>query len=158
MLSGCFQVNIFMITGHFSPAKRPVWSSNQFRFFFFFFADCFRVNIFLTTGHFFHFVYLELIDQSSSSQIHQKFNLSQDSPNRWNEARFTKNVKWAKLWDFNFFKASLSRWIGVGNEGKFDTLYTFGTGVDIGNPESPGYSWQSARLTSGRFRFRKCQF
>ena len=40
---------ISMITGHFSPAKRPVWLSNQFSFFFFFFfADCFRVNIFLT--------------------------------------------------------------------------------------------------------------
>ena len=38
------------------------------------------------------------------------------------------------------FKASLSRCVGVGDEGKFDTPYTFGTGVDIGNPESPGYS------------------
>ena len=28
----------------------------------------------------------------------------------------------------------------VGDEGKFDTPYTFGTGVDIGNPESSGYS------------------
>ena len=55
-------------------------------------------------------------------------------------------------------KGSLSRCVGVGDEGKFDSPYTFGTGVDIGKPESPGYSWQSARLTSGKFRFRKCQF
>ena len=32
MLSDCFQVNIFMIAGHFSPAKRPVWLSNEFSF------------------------------------------------------------------------------------------------------------------------------
>ena len=38
------------------------------------------------------------------------------------------------------------KWVWVGNEGKFDTLYTFGMGVNIGNPESPGYSWQSARF------------
>ena len=37
------------------------------------------------------------IDQSSSSQIHPKCNLRQDSPNMWNEVRFTKNVKWAKI-------------------------------------------------------------
>ena len=54
MLSDFFQVNIFMITGHFSPAKRPVWLSNDLGFFYIFFADCFGVNIFL--GHFFRLV------------------------------------------------------------------------------------------------------
>ena len=58
MLSDCFQVNIFMITGHFSPCSKKARLVEQRiqPFFFIFFADCFRVNIFLTTGHFFHLV------------------------------------------------------------------------------------------------------
>ena len=152
-----------MIPGLFLPAERPVWLSNEFSFFFFFFADCFRVNIFLTTGHFFHLVYLGVfIDQSSSSQIHPKCSLGQDSqtcemrqdsPKVWSEPSFETSTK-----TLQSFKASLSWCVGVGGEGKFDTPYTFGTGADIGNPESPGYSWQSARLTSGKFPFKKCQF
>ena len=155
-----------MITGHFSPAKRPIWLSNEFSFFFFFvfFRWLLPCQYFLGNWTLLLFSLLGVyIDQSSSSQIHPKCNVRQ--------AKFTKHVKWGKIhqkcevsqdWDFNqqtsIFKASLSRWVGVGNEGKFDIPYTFGTGVDIRNPESPGYSWQSARLTSGKFQFRKCQF
>ena len=160
MLSDCFQVNIFMITGHFSPAKDPFgWVTNSAFFFFHWLLPC---QYFLDNWTLLSFSLLEVfIDQSSSSQIHPKClgpdkihqtcEMRQDSPKVWSEPSFETSTRILQ----SSFKASLSRCVGVGDEGRFDTPYTFGTGVDIGNPESPGYSWQSARLTSGKFRFRK---
>ena len=102
MLSDCFQVNSFMITGHFSPAKRPVWLSNEFSFFFFLFRWLLPCQYFPDNWTLLSFRLLGVyIDQSSSSQIHPKCSLGQDLPNMWNEARFIKSVKWAKLWHFD---------------------------------------------------------
>ena len=91
---------IFMTTGHFRQQKaRLVEQRIQLFFFFRWLLPC---QYFLDNWTLLSFSLLGVyIDQSSSSQIHPKCSLGQDSPNMWNEARFTKSVKWAKLWDFD---------------------------------------------------------
>ena len=80
----------FHETGHFSPAKRPAWWSNEFSFFYSFrwllpsqyFLDNWTLLSLSLLG--------DYINQSSSSQIHPKCSLpGQDSPNR--------DVKWGKI-------------------------------------------------------------
>ena len=110
----CFLVasrSNFHDNGHFSPAKGPFGSATNSAFFIFFIFFIFRgllpCQYFLDNWTLLSFCLLGVyIDQSSSSQIHPKCSLGQDSPNMWSEARFTKSVKWAKLWDFenNTFK------------------------------------------------------
>ena len=82
------------ITGHFLPARRPIWSSNQFTFCFsFFFRWMLPCQYFLDNWTLLSFTLLGVyIDQSSSSQIHQNViwdkihqtcEMRQDSPKTW---------------------------------------------------------------------------
>ena len=106
----CFQVNIFMITGHFSPAKRPAWFSNKFSFFsFLLIASCqyFLDNWTLLS------LQINLPRRSIQNviwdKIHQKCETSKDLTVQ------QRNLN---------FKASLSRWVGVGDDGLRKALDT----------------------------------
>ena len=115
MLSGCLQVKFFMTTGHFRQQKARLVEQRNQLFFFFFLRWLLPCQYFLDNWTLLSFSLLGVYtDQFSSSQIHPKCSLGQDSPNMWNEARFTKSVKWAKLWDFDNNSSAFRGVLGLG--------------------------------------------